>query len=97
MRQLLFRAEGLELVALPEKTTKTPDYKIMKNGELKGYCELKSPRDDWIFAIPNDLKPGEIREDHREDPTAHALARIIGKAAAQFVPLILIMHRPISS
>jgi large subunit ribosomal protein L30 len=84
MRQLLFRAEGLELVALPEKTTKTPDYKIIKKGELKGYCELKSPRDDWIFTVPKDLKPGEIREEHREDPTAHALARIIGKAAAQF-------------
>lgn len=84
MRQLLFKAEGVELVALPEKTTKTPDYKVMKNGELKGYCELKSPRDDWIFSVPKDIKPGEIREEHREDPTAHALARIIGKAAAQF-------------
>jgi ribosomal protein L30 len=84
MRQLLFRADDVELVALPEKTTKTPDYKITKNGELKGYWELKSPRDDWIFAFPKDLKPGELREVHREDPTAHALARIIGKAALQF-------------
>jgi ribosomal protein L30 len=45
MRQLLFKAEGVELVALPEKTTKTPDYKVMKNGELKGYCELKAVAD----------------------------------------------------
>lgn len=84
MRQLLFKAEGVELVALPEQKTKTPDYKVLKNGELKGYCELKSPRDDWIFAVAQDLKPGEIREERREDPTAHALARVIGKAAAQF-------------
>lgn len=69
---------------MPEKKTKTPDFKVMKNGELKGYCELKSPRDDWIFAVPKDLKPGEIREENREDATAHALARVIGKAAAQF-------------
>jgi hypothetical protein len=57
---------------------------LAKNCELKGYCELKSPRDDWIFAVPKDLKPGEIREESQEDPTAHALARVIGKAAAQF-------------
>jgi hypothetical protein len=57
---------------------------LIKDGELKGYCELKSPRDDWIFAVPKDLKPGEIREDSREDQTAHALARVIGKAAGQF-------------
>jgi hypothetical protein len=59
---------------------------------LKGYCELKSPRDDWIFAIPKDLKPGEIRKESREDPTPHALARVIGKAAAQFDAVNLIMH-----
>jgi large subunit ribosomal protein L30 len=84
MRQLLFKGEDLELVSLPEKKTKTPDFKVMKNGELKSYCELKSPRDDWIFSVSKDLKPGEIREESREDPTAHALARLIGKAAAQF-------------
>src|SRR5260370_554174 len=61
MRQLLFKVEDVELVSLPQKKTKTPDFKVMKNGELKGYCELKSPRDDWTFAVPKDLKPSEIR------------------------------------
>jgi large subunit ribosomal protein L30 len=84
MRQLLFKGQIVEAVRLPSGETKTPDFKVMKNNELKGYCELKSPRDDWIFAIPKDLKPGEIRQENREDPTAHALARAIGKAAAQF-------------
>jgi len=67
LRQLLFKGEGVELVALQEKKTKTPDYKVMKNGDLKGYCELKSPRDDWIFAVPKDLRQGEIRKERREE------------------------------
>ena len=84
MRQLLFKRPDVELERLPEGKQKSPDFKVMKNGELKGYCELKSPRDDWIFAVPKDLKPGEIRQESREDHTVHALARVIGKAAAQF-------------
>lgn len=84
MLQLLFKGPGVEAVRLPEAKTKTPDFKLIKNGQLKGYCELKSPRDDWIFAVAKEVKPGEIRQERREDPTAHALARVIGKAAAQF-------------
>jgi large subunit ribosomal protein L30 len=84
MRQFLFKGQGVEAVRLPSGNNKTPDFKVLKNGELKGYCELKSPRDDWMFAVPKNLKPGEIRQESRPDPTAHALARVIGKAAAQF-------------
>jgi large subunit ribosomal protein L30 len=84
MRQLLFNRQDVELVTLAEGKNKNPDFKIMKNGEIKAYCELKSPRDDWIFDIPKDLKPGEIRSEVRENPAAHALARVIGKAAAPF-------------
>jgi large subunit ribosomal protein L30 len=84
VRQLVFNGWGVEAERLPEGKNKSPDFRLTKNGELKGYCELKSPRDDWIFAIPKDLKPGEIRKESREDPTPHALARVIGKAAAQF-------------
>jgi large subunit ribosomal protein L30 len=84
VRQLLGQTGDLDFVVLPEGKAKTPDFKVMKDGQFKAYCELKSPRDDWIFAIPKDLKPGEIRQETREDPTAHALARVIGKAASQF-------------
>lgn len=31
---------------------KTPDFKLIKDGTLAGYCELKSPRDDYIFETP---------------------------------------------
>jgi len=84
MRKLVFKGQGVEAVRLPKGKTKSPDFKVMKNGELKAYCELKSPRDDRVFAVPKDLKPGEIRQEIRENPTAHALARVIEKAAAQF-------------
>lgn len=84
VRQLVFKGRSIDMERLLEGENKSPDFKLTKGGDLKGYCELKSPRDDWIFAIPKDLKPGEIRKESREDPAAHALARVIGKAAAQF-------------
>jgi ribosomal protein L30 len=84
MRELVFKGQGVEVVRLPEGKDMSPDFKLMKDGELKAYCELKSPRDDRVFAIPKDLKPGEIRQEIRENPAAHALARVIEKAAAQF-------------
>src|SRR5271156_6090175 len=63
---------------------KTPDFKLFKDGKLCGYCELKSPRDDWVFDFPNDLATDEPRVEVHKDPAAHNLARNIGKAAAQF-------------
>ncbi len=84
MRKLVFKGQGVEAVRLPEGKNKSPDFKLMKDGELKAYCELKSPRDDRVFAVPKDLKPREIRQEVRENVAAHALARVIEKAAAQF-------------
>jgi large subunit ribosomal protein L30 len=75
MRALVFRGQGVEVARLPEGKNKNPDFKVMKDGELKAYCELKSPRDDRIFALRKDLKPGEIRREIRENVAAHALAR----------------------
>jgi hypothetical protein len=63
---------------------KTPDFKLMKGAELCGYCELKSPRDDWIFEFPDDIKPGESFTEMRPSPTSNNLARQIISAAEQF-------------
>lgn len=84
MLSLVFKGKSVEVVRLPEGKNKSPDFKVMRDGELKAYCELKSPRDDRVFAVPKDLKPGEIRREIRENSAAHALARLIEKAAAQF-------------
>jgi ribosomal protein L30 len=86
-RALIFTPRQLLLQAFTEEEMrgrKTPDFKLVNDGHLLGYCELKSPRDDWIFHVPADLNPEEIREEVRHDPAAHNLARNIGKAAEQF-------------
>lgn len=63
---------------------KTPDFKLMKDGQLRGYCEVKSPDDKWVFDFPSDLKPDELRAEVRPDPAAPNLALHIEKAAQQF-------------
>ena len=63
---------------------KTPDFKLLKGSELRGYCELKSPRDDWVFEFPNDIKPGESVTETRPSPTSNNLARQIESAVEQF-------------
>lgn len=73
-------------LVLPRPKDEAADEALVRQLVLNGQdVEVERlPGDDWIFAIPKDLKPGEIRKESREDPTAHALARVIGKAAAQF-------------
>jgi hypothetical protein len=56
----------------------------MKDSMLGGYCELKSPRDDWTFDFPRDLKHDELRVEVRPDAAANNLARQIVKASPQF-------------
>jgi hypothetical protein len=63
---------------------RTPDFKLVQDGKIRGYCELKSPRDDWVFSFPHDLKPGEHRAEVRRDMAAHNLAGHILEAAEQF-------------
>lgn len=61
----LLRALAFDPVAiLPEpysdadlKRGKTPDFKLMKDDTLRAYCEMKSPRDDYVFQIPADGGP----------------------------------------
>jgi ribosomal protein L30 len=60
LRELAFDPRGIgpELYSDAErKKGKTPDFKLMKDGTLRGYCELKSPRDDYIFQMPADGSP----------------------------------------
>lgn len=86
-RRLVFNGRQIVLESFTKEEMqgrKTPDFKLLKDGKLVGFCELKSPRDDWVFDVPADLKPGELREEVRHDPAAHNLARNIGKAAEQF-------------
>jgi large subunit ribosomal protein L30 len=86
-RKLVFGPRDILLQRFGRKEMRgrrTPDFKLFKDGKPRGYCELKSPRDDWVFKVPEDLQPGEIREEKRPDPAAHNLANHILNAAEQF-------------
>jgi large subunit ribosomal protein L30 len=87
MRKLVFDPRKIVLQPFNKeemRAGKSPDFRLFKDNKLRGYCELKSPRDDWVFDFTDDLEPAELRVDVRPDPAAHNLARNIGKAAAQF-------------
>jgi hypothetical protein len=69
---------------------KSPDFRLFKDKKLRACCELKSPRDDWVFDVPRDLKPGDIRIEVRRDPAAFRPAQQIAKAAEQLNAVISI-------
>lgn len=87
MQELIFQPSGVVLQPFSKEEKakgKTPDFKLMKGSELCGYCELKSPRDDWIFEFPDDIKPGDSVIRTRPSPTSNNLARQIESAVEQF-------------
>ncbi|MGA7323141.1 MAG: hypothetical protein WBX25_01340, partial [Rhodomicrobium sp.] len=51
---------------------------------LTAYCELKSPRDDWLDDQLTQAPPGNIVGGSRKDPTFNRLARRVEKAVGQF-------------
>lgn len=83
MRNLAFDQRGITLEPFPSKKLllgKTPDFKLIKDGELCGFCELKSPRDDFIFDDPG---PDGLAV-RKNVPFYRKLGSHIRKAAAQF-------------
>lgn len=83
----------------------TPDFKLCRDDAVRGYCEIKSPNDKWVFDFPKDLQPGEIRVEKRPAPAVPNLAMHIEKAAAQFASvnpdhvlpniLVIVNHAPL--
>jgi hypothetical protein len=87
MQELVFQPSNVVLQRFSKEEMakgKTPDFKLMKGSGLRGYCELKSPRDDWVFELPGDTKPGESVAETRPSPTSNNLARQIESAVEQF-------------
>jgi hypothetical protein len=82
MRELIFHVVLQSFSKDEMAKGKTPDFKLMKGSELWGYCELKSPRDDWVFQLPDDIKAGAV--ETRPSPTSNNLARQIESAVEQF-------------
>jgi large subunit ribosomal protein L30 len=84
LRNLIFEPRSIHAEDIPEDQDKTPDFKLLKDGTLRAYCEMKAPTDGDLFDVPDDLAPGEIRVEVRKDPALFNLARHIAKAAKQF-------------
>jgi large subunit ribosomal protein L30 len=87
VRLLVFEPRRINVERVDEakmEGEKSPDFKLLTDGQLQGFCEVKSPRDHSYFEFPKDLKPGEIREQVRRDPAAPNLGLHIVKAAKQF-------------
>lgn len=60
LRELAFAPQAIVPEAYPDaelRRGKTPDFKLLKDGKLSGYCEMKSPLDDYIFETPVDGAP----------------------------------------
>jgi large subunit ribosomal protein L30 len=83
MRKLAFDGKGIVLEPYSDaalKQGKCPDFKIFKDGTLVGFCELKSPRDDYVFERP---APGELAV-RKNLPFHRKLGGQIKYAALQF-------------
>jgi large subunit ribosomal protein L30 len=83
MRELAFDKNNLVLEpydAAALKKGKTPDFKVLKDGKLCGYVELKSPRDDDVLQKP---EPGGVAI-RKNLPFYRKLGSHIRNAAAQF-------------
>src|SRR5262245_42661903 len=51
VKRLIFTEPDVALERFNYRETsvhRTPDFKVMRNGNLVAYCEVKSPRDDWL-------------------------------------------------
>jgi hypothetical protein len=87
IQELIFQTRDIALEPFSKEEMvkgKTPDFKLVKGSTLCGYCELKSPRDDWVFGPPDGLKHGQSISVTRRSPTSNNLARQIMSAVEQF-------------
>ena len=86
IQEIIFQPLKIELQRFSKEETakgKTPDFKLVKESKLCGYCELKSPRDDWVFESPDKIEVGEPVLEMRHSPTSNNLARQIMNAVDQ--------------
>ena len=65
---------------------KTPDFRVFRDSELVAYCEVKSPRDEWLdeqLKNAGQLSPFQIVGGSRDDPTFNRIAGLVRKAVKQ--------------
>jgi hypothetical protein len=85
--ELLFAPRGLQLQRFTKAETlvgKTPDFRVLKAGNIVAFCEAKSPRDDWLDDQLDVAAPMQLVGGLRNDPIFNRIARHVEKAASQF-------------
>ena len=63
---------------------KTPDFRIMQDGALVAFCEVKSPNDPWLDTLLDNAPPLTFFGGGRDDPTFNRISRLLVTAAKQF-------------
>lgn len=63
---------------------RSPDFQVTQKDVPVAYCELKSPRDEWLDRKLDEAPPGKLVCGYRIDSTFNRIARQTQKAADQF-------------
>jgi len=67
------------------RSGKTPDFRVIDDGNLAAYCEVKSiARDTWLDRLLAKVTPGETAGGLRNDPVFNRLTDDIHTAVQQF-------------
>ena len=82
--KLVFAPIGLSLQKIPRGGGRTADLQVLQNGALVAYCELKSPRDEWLDKLLDLAKPCQIVGGGRDDPVFKKIRKHANKASQQF-------------
>ena len=49
LRNLIFEPRRIRAEDIPEDENKTPDFKLLRDGAPRAYCEMKAPTDETKF------------------------------------------------
>ncbi len=82
--KLVFTPNNLNLKKIPRGAGSTADLQVLQNGLLVAFCELKSPRDEWLDRSLDLANPLQIVGGMREDPIFNKIRKHANKASKQF-------------
>jgi hypothetical protein len=69
-----------------DRFAKTPDFRLLKDGQLVAYCEVKTfERDVWLDKMLAEAQPGSLAGGLRSDPIYNRITNAIHTAARQLV------------
>lgn len=82
--KLVFAPNGLYIQKIPRGASRSADLRVLQNGVLVAYCELKSPRDEWLDKLLDRAKPCQVVGGGRDDPVFKKIRKHANKASQQF-------------